>query len=409
MQYLAAPVLYVGSTHAALLDKLGTSSSFANAPEVLYIAFLFSPLIVNSIATDPRLLKPLLVTAYLFNASGVAAVAFSIACGCSATVIGMAVIMQSICSGIAHSTAMALAWEALGRGVEESRRAATLALAFGCGPILAAVGSLGSQALLTGQTLGLQVTEQPSFPGNFGAVFATATVPILMAAVFGSLFVLPELRTPIGSAPDERKGILAALRGFFGDALLRRIAIAAVLIYASTMVVANLTLNTSEAMGEPPSDRVMYQLALRFATKAVAGLLLGLLVAKTFPLAGMLATGFMLCLAPLYAIVATGIAYLATFQIYGAGELFGVYAANYILSASRRRDMRRNLACNMLLPAMAAPFGLLFGGLADIVGRTAGRAAGYRTSFIVCAVIVGSGLAVALTLPRRPCPPDTSK
>jgi hypothetical protein len=407
MQYLAAPVLYVGSTHAALLDKLGTSGSFANAPEVLYIAFLFTPLIVNSIFTDPRWLKPLITTSYLLNALGVTAVAASIACGCPANVIGMAVLVQAIVSGITGSTAMALAWEALGRGVDESRRGSTLALAYGTGPILAAIGSLGSQALLTGETLGVRLLDPPSFPGNFGTVFAGATVPLLVAAIFGSLFVLPEPQTAAaGSALEEPTGIFASLRGFFGDPLHRRIAIATVLIYASTTVVANLTLNTSEAMGEQPSDRVMYQLAVRFATKAVAGMLLGLLLAKTFPLAGMLATGCMLCLAPLYALVATGFAYLATFQIYGAGELFGVYAPNYILSASRRRDLRRNMACSMLLSAMAAPFGLLFGGIADIVGETAGRAAGYRASFIVCAVIVGTGLAVALTLPRNPRPPD---
>jgi len=406
MQYLAAPVLYVGSTHAALLDKLGTSGSFANAPEVLYIACLFAPLIVNSIFTDPRWLKPLLTTAYLLNALGVAGVAASIVCGCSANVIGLAVLAQAIISGITGSTAMALSWEALGRGVDESRRAKTLALAFGCGPILAAVGSLGSQLLLTGETLGLRLTALPSFPGNFGAVFAAATVPIVIAAIFGSLFVLPEPQAPVGSAPEERTGILATLRGFFSDPLLRRIAIAAVLIYASTTVVANLTLNTSEAMGEQPSDRVMYQMALRFGTKAVAGMLLGLLLAKTFPLAGLLATGCLLCLAPLYALFATGVAYLVTFQIYGAGELFGVCAPNFILAASRRRDLRRNMACNMLLPAMAAPFGLLFGGIADMVGAQAGRAAGYHVSFVVCAAIVGTGLAVALTLPRHPRPPD---
>ena len=409
MQYLAAPVLYVGSTHAALLDKLGTSGSFANAPEVLYIAFLFTPLIVNSIFTDPRWLKPLITTAYLLDAVGVGAVAASIACGCPANVIGMAVLVQAIFSGITGSTAMALAWEALGRGVDESRRGATLALAFGCGPILAAIGSLGSQALLTGETLGLRLFDPPSFPGNFGTVFAGAAVPIVVAAIFSSLFVLPEPQAAAaGSAPEKGTGIFASLRGFFGDPLLRRIAIATVLIYAATTVVANLTLNTSEAMGEQPSDRVMYQLAVRFATKAVAGMLLGLLLAKTFPLAGMLATGCMLCLAPLYALVATGFAYLATFQIYGAGELFGVYAPNYILTASRRRYLRRNMACSCLLSAMAAPFGLLFGGIADIVGETAGRAAGYRASFIVCAVIVGIGVAVALTLPRNPRPPEES-
>lgn len=410
MQYLAAPVLYVGSTHAALLDKLGTSGSFANAPEVLYIAFLFSPLIVNSIFTDQRWLKPLLTTAYLLNACGVAGVAASIASGCSVHVIGLTVLAQAVCSGITVSTAMALAWEALGRGVDESRRARTLALAYGCGPILAAIGALGSQLLLTGETLGLRLTEPPSFPGNFGVVFAAATIPIMIAALFGSLFVLPEARAgAAGSAPEERAGILASLRGFFGDPLLRRIAIAAVLIYASTTVVANLTLNTGEAMGEQPSDRVMYQMAARFATKAVAGMLLGLLLARTFPLAGLLATGCLLCLAPLYALVATGVAYLAAFQIYGAGELFGVCAPNYILSASRRRDLRRNMACNMLLPAMAAPFGLLFGGIADMVGAQAGRAAGYHASFVVCAAIVGTGLAVAITLPRHPRPPDAAE
>ncbi len=409
MKYLAAPVLYVGSTHAALLDKLGSSSIFANAPEVLYIAFLCTPLIVNSIFTDPRWLKPLLTTSFLLNALGAGAVAASIAYGCPANVIGRAVILQAIVSGITVSTASALEWEALGRGVDESRRGATLALAFGAGPILAAIGSLGSQALLTGETLGLRLLDPPSFPGNFGMVFAGATVPLLVAAIFGSLFVLPEPQaSAVGSATEEPTGIFASLRGFFGDPLLRRIAIATVLICAATTVVANLTLNTSEAMGEQPSDRVMYQLAVRFATKAVAGVLLGLLLAKTFPLAGMLATGCMLCLAPLYAIVATGFAYLATFQIYGAGELFGVYAPNYILSASRRRDLRRNMACTMLLLAMAAPFGLLFGGIADIVGETGGRAAGYRASFIACAVIVGTGLAVALTLPRNPRPPEAS-
>jgi hypothetical protein len=64
------------------------------------------------------------------------------------------------------------------------------------------------------------------------------------------------------------------------------------------------------------------------------------------------------------------------------------------------------MACNMLLPAMAAPFGLLFGGIADMVGATAGRAAGYHASFVACAAIVATGLAVALTLPRHPRPPD---
>ncbi|MFM8705869.1 MAG: hypothetical protein ACKOHG_18855, partial [Planctomycetia bacterium] len=75
----------------------------------------------------------------------------------------------------------------------------------------------------------------------------------------------------------------------------------AVLIYTSVPCVANLTLYTREAMGEVPSDLVMYQTALRFGTKAVAGLLLGWLMTKTHPLAGLLATGSLCLVTPLYA------------------------------------------------------------------------------------------------------------
>lgn len=407
MRYLAAPVVYIGGTHAALLDQLGTSSSVANSPEVLYLAFAIAPLFVTSLFADPRWLKPLLVTAYLADAVGIALVAASIIGGLGSGFIGAAVILQAIVTGIAGSTSVVLAWEAMGRGVAESRRGGTLALAYGIGPILAAAGAIGSQALVTGEWLGMRVMAAPAFPSNFALVFAAATVPMLVAATLAGLFVLPGPSATVdGRETPSASGLPAALAGFFGDPTLRRVAIAAVLIYAATTIVSNLTLYTGDAMGGQPSDRVMYQSALRFGTKAVAGLLLGLLVARTNPRAGLLATGFCLLASPLYAMTATGMAYLATFQIYGAGELFGVYTPNYILAVSSRRDIRRNLACDRMLPAIAAPFGLLFGGIADLVGTTAGRASGFRASFLTCAAIVGTGLAVALTLPRRSRPAD---
>lgn len=404
MQYLAAPVLYVGPTHAALLDQLGASKAMANWPEVLHIAFMFAPLLVTSLFHHPGWLKPLLVTAYGCVAAGTALVAVTIAAGCSPWAVSVAVIVQAIINGFAMSTAVALVWEAMGRGVAANRRGATLALAYGVGPILAALGSLGSQALLTGGTLGLQVGTPPSFPRNFALLFAAATVPMLFAAVLASRFVLP---APAAAAPaGPRAGFFTGLAGFFGDPLLRRASLATILIYSTPLCVANFTLYTREAMGELPSDLVMYQSALRFGTKAVAGLLLGWLLAKTHPLAGLLATGCLCLTAPLYATWATGLAYLATFQIYGAGELSGVYSPNYILAASRPQDIRRNLACEKILAAAAAPFGLLFGRIADVVGRAFDPSVGFRASFLTCAALVGAGLLVALTLPRRPSRPS---
>jgi hypothetical protein len=269
---------------------------------------MVAPLLVTSLFQHPGWLKPLLVTAYGCVAAGTALVAVTIAAGCSPWVVSAAVIVQAIINGFSMSTAVALVWEAMGRGVAANRRGATLALAYGVGPILAATGSLGSQALLTGGTLGFQVGTPPSFPRNFALLFAAATVPMLVAAVLASRFVLP---APAAAAPAGPRA------GFF-----------------------------------------------------------------------------------------TGLAYLATFQIYGAGELSGVYSPNYILAASRPQDIRRNLACEKILAAAAAPFGLLFGRIADVVGRAFDPSAGFRASFLTCAALVGTGLLVALTLPRRPSRPS---
>lgn len=405
MVYLAAPVLYVGGTHAALLDQLEASSALANAPEVLYLLFLFAPLLVTSFFRHPGWLKPLLVTAYLCIGAGTALVVAAIAAGCSPRIVSVVVLAQAIINGLSLSTANALAWEALGRGVAESRRGPTLALAYGIGPILAAVGALGSQVMLTGAALGVRFTAPPLFPGNFATLFAAATVPMLVAAVLASRFVIPA-SSVTATDTGEGDGLVARVRGFFSDPLLRRTAIAAVLIYTSVPCVANLTLYTREAMGEVPSDLVMYQTALRFGTKAVAGLLLGWLMTKTHPLAGLIATASLCLATPLYACFATGLAYLATFQIYGAGELFGAYVSNYMLSSSRPAHLRRNLACALLLLVIAAPFGLLFGRIADVVGRAIDPATGFRVSFVTCAVLVAAGLLVALTLPPRPRPAD---
>lgn len=403
MMYLAAPVLYVGGTHAALLDQLKASSALANSPEVLYLVFLVAPLVVTSIFQHPGWLKPLVVTAYICVAAGTTLVAAAIMLGASPRIVSAAVLAQAIINGLSLSTANALVWEALGRGVAESRRGTTLALAYGTGPILAAVGSLGSQVLLTGELFGLRISAPAAFPGNFACLFGAATVPMLVASALASRFVIPAPPTPAEDA-GRRDGIVKRVMAFFADPLLRRIAFATVLIYASVPCVANLTLYTRVAMGEVPSDLVMYQNSLRFGTKAIAGLLLGWLMTKTHPLAGLLATGSLCVTTPLYACWATGIAYLATFQIYGGGELFGAYVTNYILAASRPHELRRNIACALLLLAMAAPFGLLFGRIADVVGAAVDPATGFRASFLTCAAIVGTGLLIACTLPRRPRP-----
>ena len=128
------------------------------------------------------------------------------------------------------------------------------------------------------------------------------------------------------------------------------------------------------------------------------------------PRQGLVATATIFLLAQVWAIFATGTAYLVAFGLYGAGELIGVYAPNYILSASRPGDIRRNMAFVTLLMVPAAPTGYLFGAIADSVrdagwqlGDMTSTALGFRVSFGVCALLILLGILVALVkLPRTP-------
>jgi MFS family permease len=406
MQYLAAPVLYVGATHAAMLKRMESSNFLANSPETVYYFFAFVPVLITALLPSVRWLKPLLTGCYLLAALAAAGVALGVWLGVSPQVLGSAVVTQGVLTGMTIPLAITLVWEAMARGVAESRRGSTLALAYGGGPLLAAVGSLGSGALLNGEVLGSKLWEPWAFPANYGAVFAAAVIPLLLASFFASRFVVaPDATEEPSSASQSGLG-LAGLAEFWTNPLLRWISLVTILLYAGNTIVANLTLNTQQAMTSDPSDYVMSQTAIRFGTKALAGMLLGLLVAKTSPRAGLLATGLVYLLAPTYAAFATGLAYLATFPIYGAGELVGVYAPNYLLAASRPRDLRRNMAVANLLMVPAAPLGLVFGAVSDMVGKRSTEAEGYRASFLLCTAIMGLGLVLAWRwLPPRPRPP----
>src|SRR5262249_19863484 len=94
----------------------------------------------------------------------------------------------------------------------------------------------------------------------------------------------------------------------------------------------------------------------------------------------------------------------------------GAYAPNYIVSASRPEELRRNMAFMTLLMVPAAPLGYLFGAIVDSV-KAAGWTAygmtsvtlGFRISFLACALLTICGIVLAVTmLPARPRPERAS-
>jgi MFS family permease len=165
-------------------------------------------------------------------------------------------------------------------------------------------------------------------------------------------------------------------------------------VLGGTAILPSAVLYLREVLGDEPQKYAGYQFALRFGFKAVAGLLLGWLITKTHPRAGVMATTG-LCLAGLcWGLMASGKWYLVSFGILGGGELYYLYYQNYMVSCSPTSKVRRNLAYMSLLALPAASAPLLFGMISDHFGR--------RFSIIVAALLLALALLlVRFALPRR--------
>ena len=394
MVYLAAPAVYVGNLDAVILNKLGYCDKMANLPAAAYLWSTAPFLVVFAwFFCQVRMLKPILVASYVAIAVGGLIAAGGLIdpqSNCLITALIMRATLLGWCGGVAGL----FEWEILARGVAEKRRGLALSLAFGLGPILAVIGSLGSQMVLSGR-LGPWVIGKMAFPLDFIGIFLASTIIMGVPVVLSMFYVVPLPEVEIRRQPFVA-GIFGGLGDFLGNRLLMLTTVALLLmILGSDTILPNVVLYTKEAMGESPQQYAGYQFALRFGFKAVVGLLLGWMLTRTYPRAGLAATTG-LCLAGLvWALAVPGKWYLLSFGILGAGELYYVYYQNYIISCSPASRVRPNLAYASLLalPATFAP--VAFGMISD--------AYGLKSSIEVAIVIlVVALLLVQLALPRWP-------
>ncbi|MDA0658026.1 MAG: hypothetical protein O2931_04880 [Planctomycetota bacterium] len=455
IQYLAAPVLYVGITQASLCDRLGGDTRTSNLPSTLFFAMTAFPALLAWLSPQLSALKRNLICCYFVTVSVLALTAILLASPVSNQLKMAAVILQGGVSGAAMPAVTALQWEVLGRGVAESRRGLTLALAYGLGPLMAVVGSLVQTALLGGSLFGITFTGI-EHPYGFIVLFGAGAPIVALGGILSQWFVLPQVtndiaRTPlhtvyglllgiplmfvsvaamqISSVSEQEAirwlgyvtaiGATAALVYHFRDILQQRVLFTAtvvtVLVYAGNMIPSNMNLYSEYVLGDIPEKFAGLQNTIRFSFKVTAGLFLGWLLTRTNPRAGILVTSGIFLFSQIWAMLVTGPWYLLAFGIYGAGELVGVYAPNYILSASKPTEVRRNMAFMTMLMAPAAPAGYLYGAIVDFVkeceqqihglSSTELSTLGFRLSFLVCAGLIGSGLFVAWRwLPSRPTP-----
>jgi MFS family permease len=464
-QYLAAPVLYVGITQASLCDRLGADARTANLPGTLFFAMTAMPAIIAWLSPRVSSLKRNLSILYGTSALMLGTLAVTLSLPVSNEFKLMMVVVQGGVSGAVMPAAIALLWEVMGRGTDESRRGLALSLAFGAGPLLAVAGSLGQMALLGGDLFGFHF-QGLEYPWKFIILFA-AGVPVMgLAAVLSQFFVIAPVEqelerepftsviglfagvllmlvaislTRLGAVPDADSstappsffsagsmlpmggyvcglGAAAAFIYHFRSILSQRVLLIAtlvtVLVYAGNVIPSNMNLYSTEALGSLPENYAGKQNMLRFSFKVVAGFVLGWALTRTNPKVGILATASIFLLAQVWAMLVTGPWYLIAFGIHGAGELIGVYAPNYIVSASRLDQLRRNMAFVTMLMVPAAPAGYLYGAIVDQVKRSgwtafglSSTALGFRLSFLVCGTFILCGILLAIfLLPARPRP-----
>ncbi len=399
LTFLAGPVMYIGNLDAILLNKLDYSDKVANLPATAG-ACTAAPLLVlfTWYFCRVRMLKPVLVISYVvITTSGLIATVGLLQPQSNWLVA--ALIVRAMLIGWCMSIVNVYEWEILARGVAEQRRGLALSFAYGFGPILAAVSSLGAQLILDGK-LGPISMGKLSFPWDFTTLYLISVVIMGLPAILAMCYIVP---TPPVEIVRERlvSGVFGGMGDFLKNRLLMLTSIALLLvILGSSGILPSVVLYLREVIGEEPQTYTGYLFALRFSFKAMTGLVLGWILVRTHPRLGLLATTFLGLAGLVWALLVPEKWYLLSFGMLGAGELYGIYYQNYLISCSPTSMVRRNLAYASLL-ALPVTFGpVMFGLISDNYGL--------RCSIKVAAVLLASTvLLVQFALPRWPSVPSS--
>lgn len=399
--YLAAPVTYVGTAHANLLKDLGNTQTINNLPSAVYMWFTVVPVILAWIFPQTRLLKPLALVSVAVMAAATAGVALTLWWGFSPRVVTGIVIAHGAAFGGANGVVLTTLWDFLRRSVSTSRRGRALGLTFGIGPLLACVGALLQDAMFKGELLN-HWTFGLSFPNNYAVLFGVVAPLLCVSAFFVMGVTLPA--SAVAATEDESpwRQFVHGLNQFRAN----RVIVAAIVIYVivysgGNAIITNMSLYAKDMLSAQ-TETVGAQNFLRFGCKAMAGALLGWLLARTNPRATLLATTLTLLAGMGWALASSGWWFLATFGIMGAGELFGAHFPNYVATASSKAFVRVNMAYLSVLSSLVGFSSLAFGRIADRYGLKA-------SFFSAAGLLLAAVVLICLLLPANPTPRESER
>ena len=392
LNYLVAPVFYVGVLHAAILSSLSFSDTIANLPESVYMwTSMLSVLIVWMWPSTRHLRRMLMINYACKGISGLAAAALFFA---APKWLAVGVVAHAGVIGITNGVATMCLWELIGRGMSPARRGWTLGITFGIGPVFAVLGSCVSQLILTGSFLDLiHMTPLPR-PWCYVVLFG-----ITGPAMGISLLNVFLARIPQADADEPGAsvaGILKGLRQYFTNRLIL-IAIGGFLLTSAggNMILNNLALFVRDATGELPESYTGIQLALRFGCKSLFGFALGWMAVRYNTKTPALATTLICIAGVVWALVVPGKWYLFSFGLLGAGELYYVYYLNYIVGCSAPERIRENTGYTNVMLVTVSFMPLIYGGISDSFGL--------QVSFVVAlGILLLAAMLTASLLPRQP-------
>ncbi|MFN9200019.1 MAG: hypothetical protein ACK5WR_18245 [Planctomycetaceae bacterium] len=407
--YFAAPITYVGNTHANLLKQFTDSDITANLPHAFYQWFTACPILVAWFLPQPKVLRPLIVGALSAMTLAAALVAGALWLRSSASLVVAATILFGTIFGAANGILVTAMWEVVRRGTSSRLRGRTMSLAFGIGPLFACAGSVLQQMVMNPEpfrlTAGISIpTFGLGFPLNYLAMFSAGVPVLALATLLGTQFVLPAESAgwPADRIETHHPGqaALRSLTEFFTHRPVLFASLAYLLVYSGgNAIFDNVSLHARDVLGDEIEDTQGIQSFLRFSFKSVTGLCLGWLLARTSPRAPVLATTALLLIGIAWVLGSSGYWYLLSAGLLGAGELFGAYFPNYVVSASSKSTVRANVALLNLLGSFVGFASVGYGLISEAYGRTA-------TFFTAGGLLILSVGLILATLPPRPTAPD---
>lgn len=384
LQFLGAPVIFVGVVQAALCDKLGAGPTIANLPTSAFLLGSIAPFFLAwrlPLRYEPTVIVVSNAVSAITMALVGAVLIFPFG---NSTRIAF-VVGQGLLSGILSSASGIYLFQCLGRGTSTAGRTKTLKWTFTSGPLFAVVGSLGAQFILN------RGFHRIPYPYDFAVLYLIG-VPCL-----GSVAWLSTKYQLASSREKPRQSFLDYI-GNSTRAGKQRRTLALLWIgyffwYCVLDAMPNISLYTKLAIGRDPKELSGAIMALRFGFKAIAGFGLGALALRRGVRAPIVASAVLFIASLMWAWVVPGYLYLLSFGLMGAAELGAAYFLNYVIEASTAANTAQNLSLLQLaVPASS---------LAPVLYGMATESYGFHASFVLGIATALIGFWIVMMLPSK--------